>query len=183
MRVPRALVILGAALALVVGGFFVAQAAIPNAQGVFTACISKSDGNVRIIDTAKTTSCKYGEIKRTWNAQGQPGTPGEDGEDGTDGSPGGLAGYEIVVNRIDLTGFGGYGAIQSANCPAGKRVVGGGAEYLSATGVVGFSEARVVTSAPTADGTGWRVNLFMASNPDGRIIAVEVRAACAEVAV
>ena len=167
MRATRALVILGCAVVLMVGGA-VAYAAIPNAQGVFTACISKSSGDVRVIDPSTGATCKSWELKRTWNQKGQPGAPG------------GLAGYEVVTTSIDLAGFGGYGAIQSVNCPAGKRVLGGGAEYLNAAGqVVGFSEARVVTSAPTADGTGWRVNLFMASNPDLRITSVGVRATCA----
>ena len=172
MRLPRALVILGCAVVLMVGGA-VAYAAIPNSQGVFTACITKTSGDVRIIDPSTGATCKSWEIKRTWNAKGQPGADGEDG------APGGLAGYEVVTATRDLTGFGAFGGIQSVNCPAGKRVLGGGAEYLSATGVVGFAGATVVTSAPTEDGTGWRVNLFMESNPDGRITSVVVRATCA----
>jgi hypothetical protein len=82
MHVPRALVILACAVVLVVGGA-VAYAAIPSASGVFTACINKTSGAVRIIDTATSASCKSSEILRTWNQAGQPGAPGEDGEDVT----------------------------------------------------------------------------------------------------
>jgi len=61
----------------------IAQAAIPDASGTITACMTKSSGTIRLIDTAKEANCRSSEQTVTWNQRGIPGTNGTDGEDGT----------------------------------------------------------------------------------------------------
>jgi hypothetical protein len=77
----RALIVVGAALALGLGGG-IAIADIPSSgDGTITACMLTSSGTIRLIDAEAGTTCKKGEQKVEWNQQG---VPGEDGEDGTD---------------------------------------------------------------------------------------------------
>jgi hypothetical protein len=75
------------------------QAAVPDANGVITACYQKKLGTVRVIDTAKIASCKPKEIKFTWNAQGVKGDQGIAGIPGTSGAPG-TAGEAAVLNFL-----------------------------------------------------------------------------------
>ena len=65
-----------------------AQAAIPDANGVYTACYLKAIGSVRVIDTARTTICTSVETKFTWNAQGPVGPQGSAGPAGAPGAQG-----------------------------------------------------------------------------------------------
>jgi hypothetical protein len=64
----RRLLVIAATAILIGGVTYLANAAIPSADGTFTACIAKANGTVRIIDTAVTTSCKSTEIQRTWTS-------------------------------------------------------------------------------------------------------------------
>jgi hypothetical protein len=164
MRVPRALVILASAVVLVVGGA-VAYAAIPNANGVYTACITKSTGAVRIIDPSNGATCKSSEMLRTWNQQGQPGTDG-------------VAGYEIVTN-VKSPGVGFLG--ESAFCPQGKHVLGGGAVPVDDNGnATHVNVFNMLDSAPGSDGTYWNVTWTLTSNSFAN--NVRVYAICADVA-
>jgi hypothetical protein len=69
-----ALVVLGA---LVVAG--VALATIPDANGVIHACYRPLDGNLRLIDSATTATCRLLETAISWNAQGPAGPTGPRG--------------------------------------------------------------------------------------------------------
>jgi hypothetical protein len=149
---------------LALGGTLMAQAAIPGADGVFTACINKTSGAVRIIDAEKTprVNCAANEIRRTWSAQGQPGADG-------------VSGYQIVTSEDEFTFQGNtIGVADSAGCPAGKKVVGGGghASYLPA-GAQFFHGAAVVITQPLLDGSAWEVDFGKTDgsvfNPGDRI--------------
>ena len=85
MRMSRSLTILGSVLIITMGAMWIANAAVPSADGTFTACINKSSGAVRIIDAEKTppVNCASNEIRRSWNQQGVPGKDGTDGLLGT----------------------------------------------------------------------------------------------------
>ena len=83
---------------VIAGG--IAYAAIPDSQGVYTACAHKSTGALRLIDPA-VGSCSQSETQVTWVKQGQTGPQGPvgpqgpqgvQGPAGADGAPGGLAG-------------------------------------------------------------------------------------------
>ena len=107
--------LVGAAVVLAVAGNL-AWAAIPGGGGVYTACMLKNVGTVRLIDKSLPAGnlmshCKPAlEVEVSWNQAGQqgiPGTPGANGSDGDDGvSP--------SVAQV---------AAGDANCPAGGAAI------------------------------------------------------------
>jgi hypothetical protein len=165
MRVPRALVILGCAVVLVVGGA-VAYAAIPSANGVFTACINKTSGAVRIIDTATAQRCSSNELRRSWNQQGADG----------------VSGYQKVVSTHTFpagTGAAGGFGVQ-ADCPTGKVATGGGGSFVDANGdPVTFNSDVVNASFPTPDSTGWVIVLTGSSFDTKDITGISAYVLCA----
>jgi hypothetical protein len=68
----------------VAGG--IAYAAIPDADGVYHACLSRN-GSIRIIDP-DTDQCKATETAITFNQKGDKGDPGPAGTNGTNGTNG-----------------------------------------------------------------------------------------------
>lgn len=81
---------------------------------------------------------------------GKDGAPGTNGTNGTNGAPGpagGLGGYEIKSNQF--TGKEGG----TVHCTTGKRVLGGGAEIIQASG-----RFSVLASRPNGQ-SGWTVEL------------------------
>jgi hypothetical protein len=77
----------------------VAGATIPGDGNVYTACMLKNVGTIRLIDPALPSSnlmshCTSLETPVSWNQKGTPGLPGQagaagkDGVDGKDGQPG-----------------------------------------------------------------------------------------------
>jgi hypothetical protein len=75
--------VLGLALVAATGG--IAVAAIPDEDGVISACVA-ADGTVRVIDPdssdPKRRSCKSTETALSWNQKGQPGPTGAPGPQG-----------------------------------------------------------------------------------------------------
>jgi hypothetical protein len=69
----RRLAVVTVAIFAVAGG--IAYGSIPDAGGVYHACLSKT-GAIRIVDP-DTDVCKSVETAITFNQQGQPGEPGE----------------------------------------------------------------------------------------------------------
>jgi hypothetical protein len=66
----------------------VAYAAIPDENGVFTACINGTDGSIRIIDPSAGAECRGGENRVTWNKKGIEGPKGPTGATGLQGPRG-----------------------------------------------------------------------------------------------
>lgn len=152
LRYPGRVLLIAVAAIAVGGG--VAWATIPNG-GVINACYAKSGGSLRVID-ASVTNCKSGETALSWSEQGQPGPQGPAGPTGPAGpagpagpqgdtgatgatgpqgpvgpagpagpvGPSGLAGYEVVTATAQ-SGQSNF-AQATANCSAGKIVIGGG---------------------------------------------------------
>jgi hypothetical protein len=126
-----------------------AYATIPGGDGVIHGCYAKSGGTLRVID-ASVTKCKSGETALTWSQAGVPGPQGEQGEagppgpQGEPGIPGGLSGYETrgAASENSSAGF----KSVTAECPAGKRAVGGGAE-TNASSEVALTSSTVRRSA------------------------------------
>lgn len=176
IRRPRRLagVALGAAAALACAG--IALAAIPGDGGVISGCFAKRGGSLRVID-ASSGSCKASETALTWNQTGLQGPKGDTGPQGAKGDPGqqGPQGPKGDVGPTGLTGpqgpqgpagpawlpglelVWGY-AIEvppfetrtaEAQCPVGKKVVGGGYKR----GAIG----QVIRTAPIPDLSGWSV--------------------------
>jgi hypothetical protein len=69
----RRLAVVSVAIFAVAGG--IAYGSIPDAGGVYHACLAKT-GAIRIIDT-DTDQCKAFETAITFNQKGQPGDPGQ----------------------------------------------------------------------------------------------------------
>src|SRR3954451_7233622 len=78
---------LGAILVLVLSGG-VAYATIPDASGVIHACYNPSQGQLRVIDTAKHESCTNHEKALSWSKRGPTGANGTDGARGPTGAAG-----------------------------------------------------------------------------------------------
>ena len=79
------------ALFAVTGG--IAYATIPDSGNVYTACMQKNTGGIRLIDTSLPASdrmghCTPAETKVAWNQQGQAGAPGPAGPKGDTGAAG-----------------------------------------------------------------------------------------------
>jgi hypothetical protein len=91
-----------------------------------------------------------------------------------------VSGYQIVWESTSPT----VSSIQAANatCPAGKKVLGGGA-YLQQDrgGSVAFNQILLHSSAPSIDGSSWGVQ---ATDPNVNLNTVwhmNVFAICADV--
>src|SRR6476660_9064769 len=78
-----------ALLALAAVGAGAAVAAIPGADGTITGCVNKADGTLRVIDLAKTPTCKTNsETTLPWNQTGPRGPQGPQGLQGPKGDKG-----------------------------------------------------------------------------------------------
>jgi hypothetical protein len=113
----KKLLVLAVAGALLVLAAGVSYAAIPGADGKITACYDKQSGQVRIYDTTTNLpkGCGPKEAAISWNAQGQPGAPGKDG----------VSGYVTVYKVTETNSH--PDKTEFVFCPAGTKVVGGGA--------------------------------------------------------
>jgi hypothetical protein len=79
-----------------------------------------------------------------------PGPVGPQGPTGPQG-PAGVSGLQYVVNPLGIAA--GQTETWSADCPADKKVVGGGVSSNNPY------YARVVESAPLDNGAGWYVGM------------------------
>jgi hypothetical protein len=82
----------GALLAAAIAGG-VAYATIPGPGNVYSACMLKGIGTIRLIDkslpaTNLMSRCTDKETEISWNQAGQPGPPGAPGTKGEPGAPG-----------------------------------------------------------------------------------------------
>jgi Collagen triple helix repeat (20 copies) len=198
IRLSRKTAVLALAAVGTLAAVGVGYAAIPGGDGVIHGCYQKpgllsNEGALRVIDTDKGQACRSNEVAVDWNqkgakgdvgpqgpkgdpgpqgAQGPQGEPGiqgdqgpkgDTGPQGPPGEPGTVRGYQIV--RVTA-----QGNKAAAQCPDGKKVLGGG-------GSAGADVLQV--SAPTDDGTAWVAIKAAVSPPIQGSIAVW--AICAEV--
>lgn len=90
-----------------------------------------------------------------------------EGQDGTAARQQ-VSGYEIVtLPNANVPNF----QRRVAECPAGKKVIGGGAEAQG-------SDAVLVGSFPTSDGTGW---VGIGRQANASTVGISVFAVCASV--
>lgn len=106
-RLVVALVVFGVALGI--GG--IAYATIPSSSGVYTACVWKGLGTIRLIDPSLSSSnfrshCTSFEQQVTWNQTGPPGQQGAPGATGPSG-PQGSAGQAGATGQQGATGASG----------------------------------------------------------------------------
>ena len=122
---------IAAVLFAVAGG--IAYATIPDSGNVYTGCMLKNIGTVRLIDPSLPpgnlmSHCTAFETKITWNQQGQAGTPGPAGPKGDTGAPGpkgdtGPAGADGAQGPKGDTGATGPQGPQGERGPAGPNTV------------------------------------------------------------
>jgi hypothetical protein len=103
-----------------------AYATIPGPDNVYTACMLKGVGTIRLIDkslpsTNLMSHCTDKETEISWNQAGQPGPPGPQGAKGGPGAPG--------TNGTDGV------SVTTASEQAGPNCAGGGVQLTAATGV------------------------------------------------
>jgi len=103
---------------------------------------------------------------------GPQGPKGDTGETGPAG-PTGLSELEIVTAQSVNDSLAGL-KTATASCPAGKKVVGGGAEIQSSPAI------PITQSSPLPDLTGWKARGY--SGAPGAFWAVITYAVCAKVA-
>ena len=147
-----------AAAAALVGGTAVVGA---QSVGEVRACVDPK-GSIVIVGTG--VPCAKGDQALTWNIQGPAGPQGGPG----------VSGYEVVaVQQMNTSNT----LTVQASCPAGKRVLGGGAEVLGSI-TVGTSVLR--QSGPTPDNAGWKA-FFVDFNAEPNTFGLKVSAICATV--
>jgi hypothetical protein len=157
--------VLGTMVALLlVGG--VAAASVPDVNGVIHGCRKNTDGSLRVIDTAKVSTCPNGYTALDWSQTGPQGPAGPAG-------PAGVSGWEIVTVLTPIDAATTKGA--TAYCPPDKVVLGGG-------GFTGSDQAAVTNSfAQFGDGQpgrAWEMSATKLVN-DGASWRLVVQAICA----
>lgn len=150
------------ALFVALGGSAYAAVTITG-KNIKDGTISGRDVKNRSLGTSKLSATAVGSLtgrRGPAGSQGDSGGRGPIGPKGETGSagpqgtsgpagPSGVSGWEYRVSEGKYLPSGVSNPTQ-ANCPAGKKALGGGA---SAT----YANAYVIDSAPTNDGTGWVV--------------------------
>ena len=146
--------------------FGTAYLALAQGENIINVCVAK-DGSMRVV--AGEEQCKNKETPLSWNKQGEPGQDG-------------VSGYEIVTNDDSLENASYALGGLSVDCPVGKKVLGGGGAFVdTSTGnQVGSSITQIRSSAPKADGSGWRIGYEMTNSPSFTM-SVRVYATCATV--
>src|SRR5919204_2043068 len=116
--------------AAIAGG--VAYATIPGPDNVYSACMLKGTGTIRLIDKSLPASnlmshCTDKETEISWNQAGQPGPAGPQGAKGEPGAPG--------TNGTNGTNGKDGVNVTSEPEPAGANCAAGGSKVISANGV------------------------------------------------
>jgi hypothetical protein len=146
-----------AAVLVVLAAAVAATAAIPDANGVIHGCRNLKSGVLRVIDTDKGQTCSKDEAALTWNQTGPQGPAG----------PPGISGYEVVSQTITAET---QGVPVVAQCPPGKRVLGGGGGSGEAANGNNTNYDMVLTESrpmypPDVD--GWYVKLQAVNGAQG----------------
>jgi hypothetical protein len=124
----------GVLVALAIAGG-VAYATIPGPGNVYSACMLKSVGTIRLIDkslpsTNLMSHCTDKEIEVSWNQAGQPGPAGPQGAKGDPGAPGtnGTNGTDGAAGKDGVS-------VTTASEPAGANCAVGGVQLTAVNGI------------------------------------------------
>src|SRR3954469_21477301 len=158
VRRSRRVVLAALAVLAVSGG--IAWAAIPDADGVFTACIA-ADGSIRMIDPSLDGTaghCVGGENRVSWNKKGiegpkgPAGATGAQGPRGAQGPPGPAGGPPGPQGETGPAGPKGDTGAAGAQGPAGGPGPKGDTGAQGATGATGPAGAQGPKGATGATG-------------------------------
>jgi hypothetical protein len=154
----------GALVAAAIAGG-IAYATIPGPGNVYSACMLKGVGTIRLIDkslpsTNLMSHCTDKEIEISWNQAGQPGPAGPSGPAGPAGAKGdpGAPGTNGSNGADGKDGVG----VTTASEPAGTNCADGGVQVAAANGV-----SYVCNGKAGADGTNGTNGTNGADGKDG----------------
>lgn len=139
---------IGALLGVIALGTLVsstASASIPATDGTIHSCYRPTgvaQGELVVIDD--TATCPTGYTALDWNQQG----------------PAGVSGYEIVT-VVQTNPF--LSPSTTVNCPTGKKAISGGLKW-NGLGTTSLTAFHMISSYPTANGAGWRVDYWTNSS-------------------
>src|SRR5919197_4648738 len=147
-RVPlrrRTIVVAITAVAALAAAGGIAYATIPDSGNVYTACMLKGVGTIRLIDkslpsTNLMSRCTDKETEISWNQAGQPGPAGPQGAKGDPGAQG--------TNGTNGTNGKDGVSVTTAAEPTGTNCAAGGVQLTAASGV-----SYVCNGKAGADGT------------------------------
>ncbi len=116
-RGRRTAAVAGIAAVVLAAAAGIAYATIPSSGNVYTACMLKGVGTIRLIDPSLPSSnllghCSALETQVSWSQNGQPGAPGPQGPQGAKGDPG-------TPGATGATGPAGPAGADGAAGPAG----------------------------------------------------------------
>jgi hypothetical protein len=163
MQHKRLILIIVAAVAVMAAG--VSYAAIPDSNGVISAC-KDSKGALLVIDAEAGQTCNAKQQPLSWNQQGPAGPPG-------------TAGRQVVTAQS--TNDSSKLKEAYATCPNGKLPIGGGARavFWTSSGEFLLTELAVADSTPTHNGWGARAHEVVATSQPWIVRAYAI---CATVA-
>jgi Collagen triple helix repeat (20 copies) len=155
-RRGRRLSVLVVAGLAVAGG--VAYATIPSSGNVYTACVLKHIGTIRLIDPTLPPSslmshCTALETQVSWDQTGQPGPVGPQGPQGDTGAAG-PAGPQGPAGNDGATGPPGPKGDTGATGPPGAPGSGGGVTAygeVTSTGAVVAARSQNISSVTVSD--------------------------------
>jgi hypothetical protein len=164
---PRRHTVMVGVVALILGvsvGATMIAWATDSEESEISGCYSNHSGALRVVASGEL--CRQDETAISWNRQGPPGPVGRQGEqgpigpqglEGPEGPAGGLAGREVVSLgfTVPQSTFE-FTYVATAECPAGKVVLGGGYEIEQA-GVNEFRESHPEVVQPGVE--GWSVGV------------------------
>jgi hypothetical protein len=118
----------------------------------FDACLGQA-GGLSNVSVTSPPICNQNQTPVTWNQAGVPGSAGAAGPAGPTGPQGaaGVSGYQLVEGPISNILLGSFGTV-TAQCPAGKHVLGGG---FFAEGSLSYASVN----QPMRNGSGWIANI------------------------
>jgi hypothetical protein len=153
--------VFGLVLALVFGT--VALAAIPGAGGVISGCYTKTNGALRVIDTAAGQTCTNKELQLTWSQTGPQGLPGPKGDTGAPGAQG-LPGAAGPKGDTGAQGIPGAPGAQGPKGDKGDKGLNWRGEWLPDTtyqpgDAVYSGGASFIATQTTSDQPGPRIEL------------------------
>jgi hypothetical protein len=174
------------AAGVLAGTIAVVRAMIPDGGGVIHACYQNLNGVLRVAESA--ASCRLGETALAWSQAGLQGPRGIAGPAGPQGAQGpvGPAGPQGLQGIPGLEGpsgpISGLERVQvnapfdttatkevQADCPAGKKVLGGGYTYF-----FGGPAVPLDTNLPTLDLGSWMVSGTNFANTQWSVSAIAI---------
>jgi collagen triple helix repeat protein len=162
--IVMSVIVLGAAAGI-------AYATIPAANKVYTACMLKNIGTIRLIDPTLPapdlrSHCTALETQVTWNQEGQAGPPGPQGQEG----PTGAGGPTGAPGPKGDTGVSGAAGPKGDTGDTGPQGATGPPGSIGATGAQGDTGAQGPAGPAGSGGSGGSGALWANVRSDGEIL-------------